>query len=380
MRTTLRPTSNARRCVGRFVAHGEPVSFRQLCRAVLGKQTRYLVLDLDGTIHLGRNLGELFGWEISAYKSYGSQTIARFEPRPRGGRWVWDWSEPHRIVSYLTRAARAWAVPGTHYFFWSKLGSHSRLIRRAGFRKFRADPICAVQRGVQTTLMDEVESTPKGVLPTLMERVWRRHLGDQVIGADDIRWIREAFPQVEIILSSASPKPVVSFAAERLGIEHAFWSTPARINSGKAKIETLMESFGDFCDPEVEVVGMSDTARGEDHCWAQYFTKVVDLNSPDPFPPIVPIDSPLAEVHSAVVLSRDELEHRAFDPSYLDPRRDPVKSPRHRELTSTDVFTYVGDLLQRINTLASGTEGGDYPAELAYRMAVLSESSRARLA
>ncbi|MBT8453762.1 MAG: hypothetical protein KJO40_17480 [Deltaproteobacteria bacterium] len=358
------------------MAHGAPVTFRELCSEVLSNRTRYLVLDLDGTVHLNRNLGELLGWELGAYKSYGAQTIERLESRRRNARWLLHWREPRQLAAYLARAAKAWAVPGTHYFFWSKLASLSPWVRRVGFRKFHADPIRAVQRGVQTTLMDEIASVPAELLPTLMERVWRRHQDDQVIGADDIGWIRASFPKIEIVLSSASPKPVVAFAAERLGVEHAHWSTPDRINTGEAKIEALKRAFGTFGEPGVEVVGMSDTAHGEDHCWARYFAKVVDINSPAPFPLIAPVSSPLAEVHSAIVLSRRELERRMLDPSYLDPRRDPVKNPRRRELKHADLLGVLDDLLQGFNAIVCGAEQFANPADLAYRLAVLSESSR----
>ncbi len=370
----------AHRHVERFVAHGAPVTFRQLCGEVLSQQTRYLVLDLDGTVHLRRNLGELLGWELAAHETYGLQTIERLEPQRRSARWLLHWGEPRQLAAYFARSAGAWAVPGTHYLIWGKIASRWRWLRKIGFRKFAADPIRAVQPRVQTTLMEQLDSVPDDVLRTLMGRIWRRHRGDQVIGADDIRWIRETFPRIEIVLSSASPKPVVAFVAEQLGIEHAHWSTPDRINSGEAKIDALKRSFGTFGKPGVEVVGMSDTAHGEDHCWAKHFTKVVDMNSPTPFPPIAPVSSPLSEVHSAIVLSRHELEQRASSRSYLDPRRKTVKSLRRRELTNTDLFQGLEDLLDRFNAIVCDAEQLAKPADLAYQLAMLTESSRARVA
>ena len=51
------------RVVHRFVDHGAPLSFRELCARVLEEETDYLILDLDKTTHLGRNLGELLAWD-----------------------------------------------------------------------------------------------------------------------------------------------------------------------------------------------------------------------------------------------------------------------------------------------------------------------------
>ena len=43
--------------VDRFVDHGAPLSFRELWERVVPDQPDYLLLDLDKTTHLGRNLG-----------------------------------------------------------------------------------------------------------------------------------------------------------------------------------------------------------------------------------------------------------------------------------------------------------------------------------
>ncbi len=378
------PASNSssvktHRHVGRLVAHGEPISFRELCTKVVDAPTRYLVLDLDGTTHLKRNLGELFGWEIRAHHSYGTPAVERHEPRERGSRWVFDWEDPRGVARYLARGLRSWALPGANYLLWGKIASRSRWVRRAGFRKFHADPVRAVQPRVQTTLMNDLGTTPRSVLDLAMARVWNRHLDDQVIAPDDIRWLKERFPNLEVVLSSASPEPVVAFAAAQLGVDHAHYSTPDRINSGEAKIERLREAFPDFGQPGTEVVGISDTAHGEDHCWAKYFTKVADINSPTPFPPIVPVDSPLSEVHSATVLSRHERAARQNDPEYLDARRPKLVSQMRREFTVTDLSAGLSDLLERFNAIVVGADPFAHPDDLAYELAMLSESSRTRL-
>ena len=266
------------------------------------------------------------------------------------------------------------------YLLWSKLASSSPRLRRAGFRRFRGDPIRIAQRGVQTTLMDQLASESPELVPTLMERIWQRHRDDQVVTAEDIAWIRTSFPNIEIVLSSASPQPVVSFVAERLGIEHAHGSTPDRINSGEAKIELLEQTFTRFGEPGVEVVGISDTAHGDDHCWSQHFTRVVDINSPAPFPPIVSESSPLEEVHSATVLSRHELQQRALDPAYLDTRRNAGEPAWRRELARSELLGVMDSLLQRFNAIVRDANPLADPVDVAYRLSVLRESSRAQLA
>ncbi len=45
-----------------------PMLFRAVCERAIPPEARLVVLDLDRTLHLGRNMGELLGWEISAYR------------------------------------------------------------------------------------------------------------------------------------------------------------------------------------------------------------------------------------------------------------------------------------------------------------------------
>jgi hypothetical protein len=346
----------------------------------LSSKTSYLVLDLDGTVHLRRNLGELLGWELSAYRAYGLLTMERLESGRRSARWLLDWGDPRRLVSYVLGAAFDWTVPGMRYLLWSKIASRSPRLRRAGFRRFRGDPIRIAQQGVQTTLMDQLASQPPELIPMLMERIWRRHRDDQVVTAEDIAWIRTSFPNIEIVLSSASPQPVVSFVADRLGIGHAHGSTPDRINSGEAKIDLLERTFARFGQPGVEVVGISDTAHGDDHCWSQHFTRVVDINSPAPFPPIVSESSPLEEVHSATVLSRHEMQKRTLDPTYLDTRRNAGGPAWRRDLARSELLGVMDSLLQRFNAIVRDANPLADPVDVAYRLSVLRESSRAQLA
>jgi hypothetical protein len=361
--------------VDRLVHHGEVASFRELCARVLTPATRYLVLDLDRTIHLGRDLGEDLGWELCAYEGYGREHFGRIESRQESGRFLLDWDHPKKTARYLAHSLRIWAYPGAYYGLWGKAAARLDWLRRRGFRHFVGDPIRAAQRVPQLTLLRHLQTTSEDVLRELAQQIWDRYKPDQVIDREDLAWVRNEWPQIEVVLSSASPKPTVEVAGEALGVDHVHYSTLDQINSGEAKIDRLRELCDRIGGTEVEVVGISDTSRGEDHCWAQYFTRVVDVNSPTPFPAIVSSTSPLLEVHSATLLTEHERDRRAAGhPRYLDPRREGLAPAQKKlELTREQLERRLGWLLKRVNALASAP--GQITGDIAYRLAMLQEAS-----
>ena len=367
--------SSPNRLVDRLVHHGEVASFRELCTRVITPTTRYLVLDLDRTIHLGRDLGEDLGFELCAYQGYGREHFGRIEGRQESGKLLLDWDHPKKTARYLAHSLRIWAYPGAYYGLWGKAAARLDWLRRRGFRRFVGDPARAAQRVPQLTLLRHLQTSSERVLRDLAEHVWARHEPDQVIDREDLAWVRDEWPQIEIVLSSASPKPTVEVAGEALGVDHVHYSTLDQINSGEAKIERLRELCARVGEPDVEIVGISDTSRGEDHCWAQHFTRVVDVNSPTPFPAIVSNHSPLLEVHSAILLTKHERERRAAGhPGYLDRRREGLApTQKKRELSREDLERRLGWLLRRINALASAP--GQLTGDIAYRLAVLQETS-----
>jgi hypothetical protein len=368
-------TSSPNRLVDRLVRHGEVASFRELCTRVLTPKTRYLVLDLDRTIHLGRDLGQDLGWELCAYQGYGREHFGRIEDRQQSGKFLLDWDHPRKTAQYLARSLKIWAYPGAYYGVWGKAAARLDWLRRRGFRHFVGDPVRAAQRVPQLTLLRHLQTTSEEVLRGLAQHVWHRHEPDQVIDREDVAWVHAKWPQIEVVLSSASPKATVEVAGEALGVDHIHYSTLDQINSGEAKIKRLRELCDQVGDPEVEIVGISDTSRGEDHCWAQHFTRVVDINSPTPFPAIVSSDSPLLEVHSATLLTKHERERRAAGhPGYLDARRESL-APTQKKLVLTrdDLERRLGWLLKRVNALASAP--GQITGDIAYRLAVLQEAS-----
>jgi hypothetical protein len=150
------------------------------------------------------------------------------------------------------------------------------------------------------------------------------------------------------------------------------------MNSSRAKIEALHRRYPDLADPATVSVGMSDTGYGEDHGWARHFTRVVDVNSTAPFPPIVAAGSPLREIHSAVVLTRAERARRsAGGERWLDPRRQP-RSEGGRTFGAGELSAALGDLTAAVEELARSR--ADVEERLAPALAPLAQRVGAELA
>jgi len=372
--------SSAMRVVDRFVDHGAPLSFRELCDRVLDEDHEYLILDLDKTTHLGRNLGELLAWELCAHEVYGESVTGRPLRRWFGGRVLLDWSQPAKLIRYLGAGGRRWALAGIHYLVWGKLASRIPWLRRRAYRRFGPHPTTAVQRHPQMVALTHLASADEALLLTLARRVWSRHAPDQVISREDLDWVRAQSPGIEIILSSASPKAMLDVAVEELGADRATYSTIERINSGNAKIERLREICPRLLDSKANVLAITDTSYGEDHCWAAHFARVVDINSPTPFAPIVPQASPIRAVHSATVLTREEQRRRASGTAgFLDARRKQCAPMPMVELDRNALRARLGDLLAEINQLASRMPSFPQQWDVAHARSMLTQASRAVL-
>jgi hypothetical protein len=315
-------TGSVTRDVARCVTHPEPLSFRELCERVVPPDARFVVLDLDRTVHFGLNLGELLGWELAAAQAYGIETLRSLEASRGRRRLVLDPRHPVSLARFVGTGLLRWTSPGLHYFLWGKQASSIAWLRRAARRRYGESFMQHAQRGAQLTLMRQLADAEPRLLDELAQRVWKRHAKDQVITRADVQWLRTSWPGVEVILTSASPQVMVETAARELGVDFAVFSTPERINSGREKVARLRELRPALLDPANVSVGITDTQYGEDHCWAEHFTIVVDINSEWPFPRRVPDSAPLREVHSAWVLTRAELaRRRRGQPGHLDPRR-----------------------------------------------------------
>jgi hypothetical protein len=340
------------RTVERFTAYGEPLAFRELAARAVPTDAHYVVLDLDRTVHLDRNMGELLGWEVAAYRAYGERYFEEVEPRRGPGRMAFDRAHPLDSMRYLALGARAWGAPGLHYLLWGKTAARFAPIRKVGYRRFGPEPVQVAQSIPQHALFRELAHVPLAKVRELVARVYARHAADMVIEADDIRWLRQHAPAARIVLCSASPAVMVAFVAEALGADDwiaseveerdGFTSTPwsadgplppdpyrlaspstYRINAGAAKLDALVSRYPDIERAGTVRVGISDTGYGEDHAFARLFTHVIDVNSASPFPVLVAAGAPLVDVSSARVLSRHERDVRARgEPHYVDPRRN----------------------------------------------------------
>ncbi len=339
------------RLVERIVLHEGPIPFVTLAERVVTSRTRYLVLDLDRTVHLGRNMGELVGWELTLLHTFGAQELDAMEPERVPGRLLFDRRRVLGSVRYLLEGARTWAIPGLYYLFLGKIPAKRERSRRWAFKRFGDEPMRTVQRVPQNNLLRLMESVTEQTLRELAARVWDRHARDQVVRREDLDRLRERNPGLRVVLTSASPQAVVEVAGERLGADVVEGSVLGRINSGPAKIERLRRLLPDLFDPSVETVGFTDTGHGEDHCWADHFTYVVDVNSDTPFSPLVDNRSPVRAIHSAHPMTRQEETLRDLDvESWMDPRRPMQPRPDRRAYELPELRRRLGGLLDQTAT------------------------------
>jgi len=371
--------SSDMRVVDRFVDHGPPLSFRELCARVLEGETDYLVLDLDKTTHLARNLGELLAWELCAQEAYGDSRATRAHRR-FGGRVLLLWSEPVALGNYLFAGARRWALPGMHYLVWGKLASRMTWLRRLAHQRFGESPTLVVQQTPQRVALSHLSTADESLLRELARDVWARYANDQVITREDLDWVRARHPGIQIVLCSASPKPMLEVACEELGADTICYSTRERINSGEAKIDKLRELCPGAFEPNASVIGITDTSYGEDHCWAEHFFCVVDINSHSPFPPIVSDTARVEEVHSALVLTREEKRRRnGGELGYLDRRRGRIEKTEYAELDRDSLQSLLHDMVGKLSTLAARMKSAP-SADASYDLTTVLEASRTRLA
>lgn len=357
------------RVVDRLVVHPTPLSFRTLSRRAIPRDTRYIVFDLDRTCFDGVNVGERLGFELIARQAYGDAFLDERDDARTAARFLWDWRRPVALARYLATGADQWAGPGLHYFLNLKLASRREASYRHSFRRFGPTPVEAIQRVPQLTLFHQIAGVPLPRLRELTTRVLRRHRARQVIDAADIAWLRGWCPDATVIIASASPQPVVEAAVAYLGADLALYSeidvrderpsAPARfpsaatrrrqperfapldtlrINGGPRKIAALRRSCPDIFDAGVVSVGVSDTSYGEDHCWADHFTRVIDVNSPTPYSPIIDRASPLESIHSARLLPSDAGEGDADALPEITLSGEALRTRLAKELDAVDAL------------------------------------------
>jgi len=339
--------------VDKIFVYGDYLTSSQLLDNIVSSKTKYLVFDLDKTFHLGRNMGEMLGWELVAYATYGQKYLEINKSRTDKKRFHFLKNHPIQSLSYLIRGARLWAYPGLSYLFGVRMGMSKSFSRKIVYGLFGEEPVSIIQELPRTALMHHLTELPLKLSLEMMHFLWKRYSDDQVFFKSNIEELKKKYPKLKIIISSASPKPVLEKAKAFLGVDDIIYSStdehegqatspynlnrlfglyklPTRItsldnmnhNSSHNKMTNLLKKYPDFCDQNVETVGVTDTSYGEDHSWSGFFTKLADVNSPAPFSPIVDGDSPLKEIHSARVLTRSEKKKLdANQKDFLDPRR-----------------------------------------------------------
>ena len=110
-------------------------------------------------------------------------------------------------------------------------------------------------------------------------------------------------------------------------------------NASLTKIRHLVEHFPDFLDKNVSKVGISDTSHGEDFYWLTAFTTLVDVNSPNPYTPIIPENSPLQTLISCKIGPR-----KIFDWSPI--RVESGKCEAFHEMDSNELEKELQDELE----------------------------------
>jgi hypothetical protein len=354
-----------------------PISFREVCERAVPPETRLLVMDLDRTLHLRRNMGELLGWELSAYQGYGPSYLTELEPRRHAGRMYIAWQHPLRALRYLANASRLWVPPGLFYLWWCKIAARVGFLRRLSYARFGPEPVTAVQRIPQDVLFRQIASLDSGIVRELAKRVWARYAPDQTVEREDLDWVRRRCPNIRIVLSSASPTVMTELVARELGFDDAIGSTPGHKNSGRAKLETLLERSPALRTPGEVTVGISDTGYGEDHCWTEAFTHLVDVNSTSPFSPLVAGSSPLQAIFSASILTRAEKREREKGRAWLDPRRGKKLAGGSREFRHLELEALLAPLRGVVDRLSS--VAGQPLARTAFKLAQARERARQEL-
>jgi hypothetical protein len=201
-----------------------------------------------------------------------------------------------------------------------------------------------------------------------------RYARDLTVERDDLEWLRRRCPGMRIVLSSASPREVAEIAARELGFDDAIGSSPGHINGGRAKLAELCVRYPELGAPGAVTVGISDTGYGEDHCWTEAFTHVVDVNSTSPFPPIVAARSPLRAIFSALILTRAEKEARRAGRAWLDPRRGGAAVGGVREFGRQELEVLLAPLRAAIERVSAAADGP--VAEIAFALARARERAR----
>lgn len=307
-------------------------------RDQLTADTRYVVFDLDGTVFRNINIGERLGWEIIATLSYGDEVLRQYDRKRTDSRFLFCPRFPFRTLRYLFLGAKLWAYPGLFYLIFGKILGRLPFAQTWLRKKFGPHPITKIQDVTRIALWHHMSQLPLSSLEVMVERLWHRFSKEQVITGSLIEALRQEFPKIRFLLSSASPQPVLDLARKKLRADAAFGSVipshlgfvaspydvrwlygcslprliaePSSIwmNCSGNKIRLIQHIFPDFADPLVEKVGVTDNKHHEDENWVDHFNKLIQINSPDGFQRLPKKDSPLREVFQAELYPDGDLQ------------------------------------------------------------------------
>ena len=322
--TVTRPSRY--RLVERYVVHDTCVPLSERVANILPRETEFVVLDLDRTVHLGVTIGERLGWEITVDPACTEQADEPESPRP-----LFSMRRPLRTAQSLTRGLRYWGAPGLLYAGTVRLGDRWTAWHRFLMLTLGPGYVEHVQSLLRTVLMSSASGYTPGQLGAFCERAWRRWEKRLVVSASVVDAIRDHCPRLRaILLSSASTAPTVEHAAAKLGVDGfvssgvdiyadgdteiysapvglpralgrrrpRFFSRPGAVvhNAAVNKVNLLHVHYPEVFAPGTVSVGITDNNYGEDRTWPDHFTHVVALNSRHPFSPFVASSSPCASI------------------------------------------------------------------------------------
>jgi len=316
------------RLIDRYVVHGgcEPLLGR--IEEIIPREAHYVVLDLDGTVHVVVTIGERLGWEIvdgasRATRADGDEIAPMFAARR-------PWHSSRNFAIGL----RQWGLPGLVYAATVRLGgrweSWDNLLSVRFMGSRYVERVQELLRGV---LMSAAAGLSREQLAAYAQRAWRRYEDRLVVTPEVVEAIRRACPRLrKVLLSSASTSPTVEHAAQTLGADGfvassvdlydddgtpvysapvdlpalfrvrrpRFFSRPGAVlhNAAERKVSLLRMRYPEVFASGVVSVGISDNNYGEDRSWSDHFRHVVALNSRYPFSPFVSRPSPCESIHS----------------------------------------------------------------------------------
>lgn len=369
--------------VDKYKIYGAPLDFRELCGRLVRPETKYLVLDLDGTFHKGLNPGVMLGFELCAYQAYGLDYMESMDDKNRLGSIVLNWKDQAAQSRYAKKGAKRWLLPGVLYYSLARVGWKASPVRKTIRQTLGPHAMDRMLALMRLSLMHQMAGVPAEDVHKLVRSLWKRHADRQVIEPEDIQWLRDSFPNLKIIVSSASPRALLQVVQEQFPVHDIFatevetingktssphWMHPVfgsgqpkriappaslRQNAYYNKIKYLALKYPDFMDSGVHTVGITDTKHGEDYPWSEYFKCVADINSPDPFSPLVSTASPLKEIHSAKIKTRrDKEEAESKENAQPWDMPSPTPSSENFEFSKQDLEDILINELAKAEALA----------------------------